>query len=54
MTLSEFFETSAPNIQTSEMLSSDERDIIGIYRTLCKSDKKLLLAYLQGLAKITP
>ncbi|MBO5164673.1 MAG: helix-turn-helix transcriptional regulator [Ruminococcus sp.] len=54
ITLSEFFETTTPILQTEDMLTSDEREIIGIYRTLCKSDKKLFHAYLQGLAKLTP
>lgn len=54
ITLSEFFGTNTPVIQTSDMLTSDEREIIEIYRTLCKSDKKLFTAYLQGLAKLIP
>ena len=51
ITLSQFFEPDTPVIANSEMLSAEERDIIDTYRTLCKSDRQLLKAYLDGLAK---
>ena len=51
ITLSQFFDTDTPIIPTADMLSSDERSLIETYRTLTKSDKQLLMAYLNGLAK---
>lgn len=54
ISLSEFFSANTPIIANSDMLTTDEREIIEIYRSLCKSDKKLFNAYLQGLAKLTP
>ncbi len=51
ITLSQFFDTDTPIVPTADMLSSDERSLIETYRTLTKSDKQLLTAYLNGLAK---
>lgn len=51
ITMSQFFEPDTPIIANSDMLSTDERDIIDTYRKLCKSDKQLFKAYLDGLAK---
>lgn len=41
---------SAP-VDGTIQLSADEEDVIYLYRTLSKSDRKLLEAYLQGLSK---
>lgn len=51
ITLSQFFDTDTPIINASDMLNSDERHLIETYRTLSKSDRQLLNAYLNGLAK---
>ncbi|MDD7185224.1 MAG: helix-turn-helix transcriptional regulator [Oscillospiraceae bacterium] len=51
ITLSQFFDTDTPIINVSDMLNSDERHLIETYRTLSKSDRQLLNAYLNGLAK---
>ncbi len=62
VTLSEFFEQIDRRESGSEkkhprsvdqqiQLSEDEEDVVYMYRTLSKSDKKLLTAYLKGLCK---
>ncbi len=51
VTLSQFFEPDIPVIASSDMLSAEEREIIDTYRKLCKSDRQLFKAYLDGLAK---
>ncbi len=54
ITLSQFFEPDTPIIPSSDMLTSEERDIIETYRKLSKTDKQLFNAYLDGLAKRNP
>lgn len=51
ITLSQFFEPDTPILPNSGMLTSEEREMIETYRTLCKSDKQLFQAYLHGLAR---
>ena len=54
ITLSQFFETDTNVQPVSDILSSDERNLVNIYRNLSKSDKKLMNAYINGLAKKLP
>ncbi|MEG1291652.1 MAG: helix-turn-helix transcriptional regulator, partial [Lachnospiraceae bacterium] len=50
MSLPEFFQYKI-NYSKNNELTVEERELIAIYRKLRRMDKRLLLAYLDGLAK---
>lgn len=54
ITLKDFFDEGTSALQLSDILCTDEREVISIYRNLKASDKELLKAYLYGLSKILP
>ena len=51
ITMSEFFSNDTPIKKDNEHYSSEELDLIDMYRSLKKSDKKLLLIYMKGFSK---
>lgn len=53
VSMSEFFSEDTPAHTSSADLKSDEKELLRKYRTLSKSDKSLLNAYITGLAKLS-
>lgn len=51
ISMSEFFLDDTPLRQSIEQYTSEELELIDMYRSLNKSDKKILQAYLKGFSK---
>lgn len=54
ISLKQFFDDETTVSELSDILDSDEREVISIYRNLKASDKELLKSYLSGLSKRLP
>lgn len=52
ISLSEFFSSKTPYRPESYRFSKDELDMIEMYRSLNKSEKKVVAAYLKGFCRI--
>lgn len=53
VSMSDFFMEDTPECDETSTLTSDEKELLEKYRTLSKSDKALLSAYISGLAKLS-
>lgn len=51
ITMSEFFADDTPVKKNIKQYSREERELIDMYRSLRKSDKKLLQSYIKGFTK---
>lgn len=54
ITLSQFFDINMLVTESIDVLTSDERTIISMYRELDRNSKELLRAYLMGLSRKLP
>ena len=52
ISLSEFFSSKTPYRSETYRFSKDELDMIEMYRSLNKSEKKVVVAYLKGFCRI--
>lgn len=52
ITMSEFFDTPSVKNPNAFILSDDEKNIIEVYRSLDKTNQRLMNAYLHGLSQM--